>query len=593
NDKKGAFKEYTKAIEVAPTTARYYFERAKRYYLSHNIDAALKDMKAAIKYDPERISYKEILAKWSEDHNISPEEIEAEEFSDDNLKENPKSFKNIMQGLKEKIFGKKSSSSLFLSVLPLPPVLSQILMGNLTLEQLFNNTPAIRKAFEDAEEATFEEIKSISETSDVYTFLTHLVRQLKINNIDPQKGHELLETSKKYMISQFSKEERVQEAQKFMGMMNLLVDLGQDKPEMMIEVCNDALDWDDTNTELYLMRFSYEQDTDLKQAKKDLEKIIELNPNVTEYRNLYAKFLSMYGNFLDLEKPSKNIFKDFLHNIDNLLHAKKPAVAEVAIDEEAQAQSIAEAAYQKVLKSYNASALAYYNLAIEKNPKKAEYYYERALVKQDAFSDYDGATEDFTTAMELDPENADFYMEQASNAISIKNLRQEEAQKYKSIIDYKINNGEYEDAIKYLDTAIEIDPNNDVFYNLRAFCFFNLQNMRGAFENINKAIEHDPTKVEYLITLSTINIAMNNFQGAFEALDKAISIKKDDGYLYFSRAQLKYIAQDIKGAFLDLREALKYDDKNPVAHFLMALVKYEFEDYKGSLASVDKAIELD
>ena len=547
-------------------------------------------MKVAIKYDPERVSYKEILARWTEDHNIAPEEIENDEKY---FEDSSKGLKGILQGLKDKIFGPSKSSKLLSTILPLPITLSQILTGELTIEQLFNRMPSIKKAFENAEERTFKEVKSISNPEDVYAFLANFTEELDKNDVNPEKGIPLIETARKYMISQFSEEVRKEESTKYVSLVYTAKQQRQDDPRLMIELCNLAIDWDETNATAYLFRFLYEEETDIKQAKQDIEKAIELNPHDSQLKHIYVSFLERYKKEFDIKSSSMFALNKFLMNmVRNSMNKKEENVALAKIDKKTEAQAIASAAYKKYLKSYNASALAYYNQAIAEDPTKAEYYYERALVKQNAFSDYLGASEDLMIAMELDPANADFYMEEAEKAISINNLREEEADKYKALIEYKMNNEEYESALKDLDKAIEINPNSDYYYLLRSNIHFFLGHLQEAFENINKAIELNPKEYKHLVNLSSIDMARGDLLGALEALDKAISFKSDDGYLYFARAQMKYVTHDLKGAFLDCRESLKYDDKNHFAHFLMSSIKHDFEDYKGALDSINRAIEL-
>ena len=599
NDKVSAFADYTKAIEVAPTTARYYFERAKRYYLTHEVDLAIKDMENAVKYDPERESYKNILKKWSEDSNIAPEQIEAEDIFEDNLKENSKGFIDILQGLRNRIFGPKSSGGkLYMSIIPvIPDTVIQLLTGDLTFEQLNNRTNAIQRAFDNAEETTIKTLKNIDSPVAIGFFLTILYQELEKAGVSKEQTNKVIEITQNYLREQLPQDVKREESMKALKNGFVLEQEGA-PDEKILKFYDQAIAWDNTNARAYYRRagikfFLYDET-----AKDDYEKAIALDPKNKHYKEEYKLYLAVYREMKGLKTSVAELFKNFINKLSNILADLKNKAAKneksfTKDEKQIKAQDFAKRAYEKRLNGYKATSLAYYDEAIILDPSKAEYYYERALAKDQDLGDYDGAMADYISAMELDSQNADFYTENASKAISTKILRQEEAQKYADMFDFNISEGKYEEALENMNKAIELDSYNSNYYYLRGNLEFNLEDLKGAFADINRAVELNPDIAKYYMARGAVKLMLNNFMGAFEDVNKAIELDENNSVYYVSRANIKLILKSYNSALSDYNKAIKLDPENPSYYILRADFKYHFGDYEGSLKDYNTAIMLD
>ena len=106
-------------------------------------------------------------------------------------------------------------------------------------------------------------------------------------------------------------------------------------------------------------------------------------------------------------------------------------------------------------------ALEAYNDAIQSNPKNANAYGGRGMVKL-SMNDLEGAFKDASRAIELDPGNSDWYGNRAY---------------------IRMQWGNYQEAIRDLDRSLELNPNNGWAYTKRGTVKFLMKDTTGACED--------------------------------------------------------------------------------------------------------------
>ncbi len=123
---------------------------------------------------------------------------------------------------------------------------------------------------------------------------------------------------------------------------------------------------------------------------------------------------------------------------------------------------------------HNEEALNYLNKAIEKDPENASYYYARGVLYESV--DKDKSVENYKKAIEIDPKmfNALFNLgviyynrgvEEQNKANEMTNMDEYNKEK-------KIAEGYWEQALPYLEKALELEPNNlDVLESLKGLYY--------------------------------------------------------------------------------------------------------------------------
>lgn len=132
------------------------------------------------------------------------------------------------------------------------------------------------------------------------------------------------------------------------------------------------------------------------------------------------------------------------------------------------------------------------------------------------------------------------------------------ANAYYGIAIIKQVNSQNNESIKYLDKAIEANPELFLAYYSKG----------AAYHALGKPIE------------------------AIEQFNKAIKIKEDAYFIFYSRAISKFESEDFNGAISDMNIYLKYDSTNAMAYYYKGVFKGEEKDYAGAIADLSNAIQL-
>jgi Flp pilus assembly protein TadD len=169
----------------------------------------------------------------------------------------------------------------------------------------------------------------------------------------------------------------------------------------------------------------------------------------------------------------------------------------------------------------------------------ASDYYLRAIGKNDS-GDYRGAIADFNKAISLNPKLADAY---AVRGILKKN---------------KLNDSQ--GALADFNKAISLDPKNALAYGFRGILKEDkLNDPQGALADYNKVISLDPKNAgTYTVRGILKKDKLNDPQGALADFNKAIALNPKYADAYAMRGIFKQIQlNDSQGAIGDLRTAAK------------------------------------
>ena len=116
--------------------------------------------------------------------------------------------------------------------------------------------------------------------------------------------------------------------------------------------------------------------------------------------------------------------------------------------------------------------------------------------------------------------------------------------------------GNPNNAIIFLNEAIDIEPNDARFYISRG-TLRGTENYEDAIEDYTKAIEIDPNNDLSYELRADAKSELRDYQGAINDYSKAIEINPKKVYLYNYRASAKRILGDNEGADKDDRKAEK------------------------------------
>ena len=153
------------------------------------------------------------------------------------------------------------------------------------------------------------------------------------------------------------------------------------------------------------------------------------------------------------------------------------------------------------------AAITNYRQALDINPKLPLAYNGRGVCYRE-LGDINMAANDFDNASQLDRKNAEI----AANwgDVLINNVQDPVR------------------AMRYLDTAIELDPNNAKAYRNRGLAHTRLREFDDAIKDLNKSIEIDADDYETYTTLAAVHMAQEDHAPAIDAISRAIETYKPE-----------------------------------------------------------------
>lgn len=169
-------------------------------------------------------------------------------------------------------------------------------------------------------------------------------------------------------------------------------------------------------------------------------------------------------------------------------------------------------------------------------PMSAEDFFYQGIVRYEQ-ADYRGAIEDFTKAIQLNPDYADAYGYRSDTHLYLE---------------------EYQDAIADATKAIRLAPQNPSPYNARCYARARgLGNYQEAISDCNKAIDiepNSPTSAAFYSSRCYVRAGLRD-KKALEDCNQSLEIDPNYYYAYEDRGLARSILGDKKGAIEDFQRA--------------------------------------
>ncbi|NTW33921.1 MAG: tetratricopeptide repeat protein [Bacteroidetes bacterium] len=214
-------------------------------------------------------------------------------------------------------------------------------------------------------------------------------------------------------------------------------------------------------------------------------------------------------------------------------------------------------------------AMEDYTKAIQLNPQYADTYYNRG-VGYDRVGNIKLAMQDYNKAILLNPEYSDAYYNRGvaydglgdmKSAISDYNkvilLKPNSADTYNNRGWAYYRSGDFKSAMLDYNKAISLNPQFAEAFNNRGWACYEAGDMKSALLDYNKAILLNPEFVLTYNNRAALKTKIGDFKGAIEDLNCLLKLNPDDGGIYFNRGTLRLNMNDISGACDDWKNAAK------------------------------------
>jgi tetratricopeptide (TPR) repeat protein len=160
----------------------------------------------------------------------------------------------------------------------------------------------------------------------------------------------------------------------------------------------------------------------------------------------------------------------------------------------------------------------------------------------------------------------------------------------------KMKQKDYQGAAEEATKAIQLNPNLATAYNLRQAARLFLKDYQGSISDGNRAIQLNPKYADSYFGRGQARLALQDFQGAIADATQALQVDtKPPALAYLLRANARAAVKDFQGAiadatkFIELRPA-----SNPAAeaYNVRATAYFRLKDYQKLFADADQAVGL-
>lgn len=243
--------------------------------------------------------------------------------------------------------------------------------------------------------------------------------------------------------------------------------------------------------------------------------------------------------------------------------------------------------------------------AIELEPESLKALTNRGIGRA-AFNDLDGAISDFSKALRIDPTHLPALLNrglahQAREAYSeaiedFTEALQLEGEHPEAVINRGIahfSTGHRSQALQDFDTAVDLQPDQPGPFLNRAKARQAGGDLEGAIQDYERAIELDPECAEAWEGLGYIRLSRDSPEDAIDAFDEAIELRPYIASLYYNRASAYVRLEDYEQAVDDYSSALELDPEDRESYVNRGQARFENRDFEGALEDWNDAIEVD
>ncbi|KPK87636.1 MAG: hypothetical protein AMS27_01895 [Bacteroides sp. SM23_62_1] len=217
-------------------------------------------------------------------------------------------------------------------------------------------------------------------------------------------------------------------------------------------------------------------------------------------------------------------------------------------------------------------------------------------------ANYNDAIEQFTKAIDLEPDYADAYMARA-NAYEMIGKYEESAADYDRAATFLSKNtdvfyhsarlyyllGEYQKAIEKADFSIQLKRTNVDAYRIKAMILVAMERYEEALENCNTALTLKETSENFYLR-GLVNEKLGRFNPAEEDYLKAVGKDGRNIDAYIALAELRLQLNKLPFAMNHVNRALELDPNNRKAYVVRSKIYVAQMDYPKAIDDISKNI---
>lgn len=159
---------------------------------------------------------------------------------------------------------------------------------------------------------------------------------------------------------------------------------------------------------------------------------------------------------------------------------------------------------------------------------------------------------------------------------------------------FYLNNNNLDEAIKYLDRALSLNPRHYLALSARALAYSIKGNFQEALASFQKCLEINPKFTEAHNYLGTIYQEMGLIDKAEEEFKKALSDKSYSSrdLPYYNLARLYFSQDKLEEALDNVQKSIQISNRLAMAHNLRGLILEKLARVPEAISSYEQAIKI-
>jgi tetratricopeptide (TPR) repeat protein len=153
--------------------------------------------------------------------------------------------------------------------------------------------------------------------------------------------------------------------------------------------------------------------------------------------------------------------------------------------------------------------------------------------------------------------------------------------------------GDYIKAMNYFDQYIKLEPAKALGYIKKGEIESQLRKFDEALKDLNKAAELDANSPYIYLWLAITKLSMGNAKAALDDISRSIQYKPEVEYAYFVRSKCYIQLEQYQPAWSDLMVCLKKNSKFSEYHTYAGIVLYRLNQYSQAMQAFNESTNLD
>lgn len=271
---------------------------------------------------------------------------------------------------------------------------------------------------------------------------------------------------------------------------------------------------------------------------------------------------------------------------------------------EQRAEELKSSAQERAESGDELAAIQKFTQVIALKPT-GESYYQRGNAQFDLGS-YQAAVEDYTAALEKDPNYLAAYFNRGLAYLELNQL-QLAVDDYSKVIEINSNDADayyqrglayhrlkdYSGAIADYTRVIQLNSQDATAFINRGLSYSAADDKQRAIEDFTQAIRIDPNNAQAYYSRGRARFFLADYQGAMEDYTEALRIAPEDADTYVNRCGAYLNLADYESAIADCTQAIELNAKDPAAYSNRCLAYTNLQKYLEALVDCTQAISLE